>query len=82
MQTKKIIGIALVAALVGSMASIATTSVSAAAMKSNADFTGNVGIVGSMTGWGKVDDVAMTDADQDGVFEGAFKVKVTANIQG
>lgn len=37
MQTKKIIGIALVAALVGSMASIATTSVSAAAMKSNAD---------------------------------------------
>ena len=33
-----------------------------------------------MTGWGKVDDVAMTDADQDGVFEGAFKVKVTANM--
>ncbi len=67
MQTKKIIGIALAAALVSSMAAVAATSVSAA----DAKFT-TLGVIGGFNEWGG--DVAMTDADGDGVYEAEVTV--------
>ena len=65
MQTKKIIGIALCASLVSSMAAITATTVSAETVK---DF-GSFGICGVMNSWGgtteaPVADIAMTDEDE------------------
>ena len=71
MQTKKIIGIALAAALVGSMAAVAATSVSAVDSV-EADFSlegHSVGIIGGFNSWGS-DIAEMTDADGDGVYVG------------
>ena len=71
MQTKKIIGIALAAALVGSMAAVAATSVSAVDSV-DADFSlegHSVGIIGGFNSWGS-DIAEMTDADGDGVYVG------------
>lgn len=76
MQTKKIIGIALAAALVSSMAAVAATSVSAVdVLDENPDLSAHkVGIIGGFNGW--ADDVAtMTDTDGDGVYVG-----VVANV--
>ena len=75
MQTKKIIGIALCASLVSSMAAITATTVSAETVK---DF-GSFGICGVMNSWGgtteaPVADIAMTDEDGDGVYEGTFTI--------
>ncbi len=69
MQTKKFIGIALVAALVGSMAAI---TASAAPMTSNDDFADitTLGIVGSLTDWGGSADIPMSDPDGDGIYVG------------
>ena len=76
MQTKKIIGIALAAALVSSMA--VTTSLTAFAGREEIpsdelkDYTSNhtFGIVGGFTNWEAGKDIAMSDADGDGVFVG------------
>ena len=68
MQTKKIISIALTAALVSSVAAVATLSASAVDVLpdgfSKADLDGHtMGIIG-INGW-EVDAAAMTDADGD-----------------
>ena len=68
MQTKKIISIALTAALVSSIAAVATVS-----SVSAAEETPTYGLVGSMTGWGTESDVAMSDVDGDGVYVGVIK---------
>ena len=86
MQTKKIIGIALCAALVGSMT--VATSLSVAAGRDNikadelADYTSKhtFGVVGSITGWGAIADVPMTDEDGDGIFTAQFKLDVTKDM--
>ncbi len=75
MQMKKMFGIALAAALVGSMAVVAMPV-------SAIEYDGEehtLGIVGDFTNWGGNDadgnptpDVAMTDPDGDGVYEGAY----------
>ncbi len=76
MYKKKIIGIALIAAMVGSMAAV---SVSAREAFDGDDTVDNyfenhtVGIVGSMTGWGSSADTPMTDADGDGIYVGVYK---------
>ena len=76
MYKKKIIGIALIAAMVGSMAAV---SVSAREAFDGDDTIDNyfenhtVGIVGSMTGWGSSADTPMTDADGDGIYVGVYK---------
>ena len=75
MQTKKIIGIALAAALVGSMATIAVSARDFVPDDEMANYTKNhtFGIVGSITGWGEQPDVAMTDADEDGILVGVVR---------
>lgn len=81
MQTKKILGIALAAALVGSMATVAAVSVSAK------DYD-NFGIVGSPTNWGneledgtKIPDVKMVDPDGDKIFKGVLKDVPAGEVQ-
>ena len=71
MQTKKIIGIALAAALVGSMAAVAAASVSAAGVvEPGFSLEGHsVGIIGGFNGWSS-DIAEMTDDDGDGVYVG------------
>ena len=80
MQTKKIIGIALAASLVSSMVAI---TASAAAMTSNEDFANieSLGIVGSLTGWGEQPDIAMDDADGDGIFVGVVRDLAAGDYQ-
>ena len=75
MQTKKIIGIALAAALVGSMATIAVSARDFVPDDEMANYTKNhtFGIVGSITGWGEQPDIAMTDADEDGILVGVVR---------
>ncbi len=82
MQTKKILGVALCAALITSMAAIATTSVAAADFVASEHTFGVIGAFAS-SNWGT--DVAMTDADGDGVYEatvtdaGSYEFKVRAD---
>ena len=61
MQTKKILGIALAAALVGSMATVAVSAREAMDDGEGATYfdTHTIGIVGSMTGWGEQSDIPM-----------------------
>ncbi|MGN1456684.1 MAG: hypothetical protein ACI4XP_01870, partial [Acutalibacteraceae bacterium] len=71
MQTKKILAVALSAALVGSIATVAAVSVSAASPISSEQVKNEhtVGITGGFAqcgGWSS--DVAMTDPDGDGVY--------------
>ncbi len=79
-QAKKMIGIALAAALVGSMAAVAATS--SASAKTVSDF-GSFGVIGGFNNWAA--DVAMTDEDGDGVYEaevtetGTYEFKVRAD---
>ncbi len=76
MQTKKIIGVALVAGLVGSMAAVATTSVSAESGLSadgKYDLTSHkLGVIGGFNGW-ESDIASLTDADDDGIYVGVVK---------
>ena len=79
MQTKKILGIALCAALVSSMAATAAMSASAAQEK---PFT-TLSVIGDFNEWKA--DVAMTDDDGDGIYEatveatGEYTFKVRAD---
>ena len=75
MQTKKIIGIALAAALLGSMATVAVAARDAVPDEELADYTKNhtFGIVGGMTSWADGADIDMTDADGDGVLIGVVR---------
>ena len=67
MQTKKILGIALAAALVGSMATVAVSAREAMDDSEVATYFDNhtIGIVGSMTGWGSEPDIPMYRAAED-----------------
>lgn len=71
MQTKKILGIALVASIVASMGAVAATSAFAAEDASAHTF----GVIGGFNEWGG--DVAMTDEDGDGVYVGVVDVAGT-----
>ena len=81
MQTKKILGIALCAAMVGSIVTVAATSASAAPAFVPAEHT--FGVIGGFNDWGG--DVAMTDDDGDGIYEatvdaaGSYEFKVRAD---
>ena len=77
MQTKKIISIALTAALVSSIAAVATLSASAVDVLpdefTKADLEGHtMGVMGSFDGWGS-DVAAMTDDDGDGIYLGVIE---------
>ena len=77
MQTKKLLGIALAASLVASVATTAAISVNAAGISDVSDIKNHtVGIVGSFNDWGKNPDTVMTDDDGDGVFEGTVDIPV------
>ncbi len=76
MQTKKLIGISLAAALVASTAAISVNAVSDVSEIKNH----SVGIVGSFNQWGgtaeaPIPDVPMTDEDGDGIYEGTITVE-------
>ena len=84
MQTKKIIGIALAAAMVTSMGAVSMVSASAAG-ESESVFT-TLGVIGTLVGsWDN--DVDMADEDGDGIYtatipavaEGSYEFKVRAN---
>jgi len=81
MQTKKILGIALCAAMVGSIVTVAATSASAAPAFVPAEHT--FGVIGGFNDWSG--DVAMTDDDGDGIYEatvdaaGSYEFKVRAD---
>ena len=87
MQTKKILAIALAAAMVGSIATV--TSMTAFAGREELDSAEElatyfedhtVGVVGSITGWGAIDDIAMTDEDGDGVYTAEFRANITDDM--
>ena len=80
MQTKKILGIALAASLVASMAATAAMSVNAAAISDVSEIKDHsVGIIGSFNNWS--DDVAMNDDDGDGIYEGVVEIdSVTSDM--
>ena len=65
MQVKKILGIALAAALVGSIAVVAMPTAYAAEFEPSGH---TFGVIGGFNSWGG--DVAMTDDDGDGVYTG------------
>ncbi len=75
MQTKKLIGIALVAALVGTVTAVSVSARDVIPEDEIADYFSNhtIGIVGAMTSWGEQPDVAMADPDGDGVYVGVVK---------
>ncbi len=73
MQTKKILGIALCAAMVGSIVTVAATSASAAPAFVPAEHT--FGVIGGFNDWGG--DVAMTDDDGDGIYEATVRKNMT-----
>ena len=87
MQTKKIIGVALVAGLVSTMAAVSVAARDEIPADEVATYFNNhkIGIVGGFTNWGNPDettgavipDVQMTDADGDGIFVGVVR-NVTA----
>lgn len=69
MKKSKILGVALCAAMITSVAAL---SVSADATDKEEIKNHQVGLVGSFNGW--ADDVPMTDDDGDGVYEGTIKI--------
>ena len=75
MYKKKIIGIALIAAMVSSMAAVSASARDAFDDGEIDTYTENhtFGIVGAMTDWGGQPDVAMTDPDGDGIYVGIYK---------
>ena len=78
MKKSKILGIALAAAMVSS---VAVVSVSALEKEEMKDHT--VGIVGSFNGWANDGEVPMTDDDGDGIYEGTIVIdSVTKDMIG
>ncbi len=71
MQTKKLIGISLAAALVASTAAISVNAIVDDVSKIKDH---SVGIVGSFNEWGANGDLPMTDADGDGIYEGTITI--------
>ena len=78
MRKSKILGIALAAAMVSSIAATAAFSANAAATVSGTTGIkgGTVGITGSFCNWGEggEKDVPMTDDDNDGIWEGTIVI--------
>ena len=80
MQIRKILGIALAAALVGSTAIVSMVPASAAEFEPAGH---TFGVIGGFNEWGG--DVAMTDEDGDGVYEaevdvvGTYEFKIRAD---
>ena len=72
MRKSKVLSVAMSAVLVASLAAAASVSVSAEISKSSDIPSHSVGVVGSFNGW--ANDVALTDADGDGVYEGTVEV--------
>ena len=78
MKKSKILGIALAAAMVSSVAAISVSAIEKDEMKDH-----TVGITGSFCNWGNTGetDVPMSDDDGDGVYEGTFTIdKVEAGM--
>ena len=75
MYKKKIIGIALIAAMVSSMAAVSVSARDAFDAGEIDTYFENhtIGIVGAMTDWGGSPDVPMTDPDGDGIYVGIYK---------
>jgi len=77
MYKKKIIGIALIAAMVSSMSAISVSagrdSFDGSDTIDNYFENHTIGIVGAMTEWGTNPDVPMTDPDGDGIYVGVYK---------
>ena len=71
MKKSKILAVALAAALAASMA-VTANAESIGSIDAIKDHT--VGAVGSFNAWGAEGDVALTDADGDGVYEGAIEI--------
>ena len=75
MRKSKILATAVSAALVASLAATAAISVSAAGIGNVSDIKSHsVGITGSFNAW-EATDVAMTDDDGDGVYEGVVDIE-------
>ena len=80
---RKLTGIVLSAALVGSMASVATVQVSAADYQDQYRPFTTLGVIGGFNEW--TNDVVMTDDDGDGIYEaeitatGEFEFKIRAD---
>lgn len=68
MKKSKILGIALAAAMITSISAISVSAIESAEVKDHF-----VGLTGSFNGWGN-DDVEMTDADGDGIYEGTISI--------
>ena len=78
MKKSKILSIALVAAMAASMAVVSVSALESADIKSH-----TVGVTGSFNNWGNNGeaDVALTDDDGDGVYEGTIEIaEVTADM--
>ena len=77
MNKSRILSVALTAAMVASVAAVSTIGASAATLTTADqinDGTHTVGIVGGFNGWAADGEVAMTDDDGDGVYEGTISV--------
>ena len=72
MRKSKVLSVAMSAVLVASLAAAASVSVSAEITNSSQIKDHKVGVVGSFNGWDN--DVALTDADGDGVYEGVVEI--------
>ena len=73
MRKSKVLSVAMSSVLVASVAAAAAMSVSAAEITKSADIPEHsVGATGGFNGW--AEDVALTDADGDGVYEGLVEV--------
>ena len=72
MRKSKVLSVAMSAVLVASLAAAASVSVSAEITNSSQIKDHKVGVVGSFNGW--ANDVALTDADGDGVYEGVVEI--------
>lgn len=71
MKKSKVLSVVMASALVASVAATAALSVSAVSKSSDIPDHA-VGVVGGFNGWS--DDIALTDADGDGVYEGLVEV--------
>ena len=72
MRKSKVLSVAMSAVLVASLAAAASVSVSAEITKSADIPSHSVGVVGSFNGW--ANDIALTDEDGDGVYEGLVEI--------
>ena len=79
MRKSKVLSVAMSSVLVAALAAATSVSVSAEITKSADIPSHKVGVVGSFNGWDN--DVELTDADGDGVYEGTVEVeKVTEDM--